>query len=109
MNSSSPHGQPGGRPRPPRPARPGAGRRARRAAPGPSRGDPPNYASVEPAGQPHKGRITDAEKQLVGEHFDEINERLAKQGLRTISLADPEHVERYGLVELARSRDIEPD
>jgi hypothetical protein len=88
-----------------RPAR----RPAKTAAAGSSRGDRTNYASVEHAGQPHKGRITDAEKQLVGEHFDEINERLAGQGLRTISLADPEHVERYGLAELARSRDVEPD
>jgi hypothetical protein len=29
--------------------------------------------------------------------------------MRTISLADPEHVERYGLEELARSRGGEPD
>ena len=34
-------------------------------------------------------------------HFDEINDRLVAQGLRTISLADPEHVERYGLQQLA--------
>ena len=32
-------------------------------------------------------------KRLV----DEINQRLAGQGIRTISLADPDHVERYGL------------
>jgi hypothetical protein len=64
---------------------------------------------VAHAGNPHKGRITDAEKQLVRERFDEINERLAKQGIRTISLADREHVERYGLEELARSRGVEPD
>jgi hypothetical protein len=39
----------------------------------------------------------------------EINARLAGQGIRTISLADPEHVDRYGLEELARSRGVEPD
>jgi len=60
-----------------------------------------NYATLEHAGAPHKGKTTDLEKQLVRDHFDEINDRLVAQGLRTISLADPEHVERYGLQDLA--------
>ena len=51
--------------------------------------------------------ITDTEKQLVRDHLDEINERLADQGLRVISLSDPEHVERYGLQDLARDRNLE--
>jgi hypothetical protein len=63
------------------------------------------YANAANAGTPHRGRITEAEKLIVRERFDQINERLAGQGLRTISLADPEHVERYGLQDLARSRD----
>jgi hypothetical protein len=70
-------------------------------AAGASREDRTNYATIEHAGKPHKGKTTDAEKRLVREHLDEINERLAAQNLRTISLADPEHVERYGLEELA--------
>jgi hypothetical protein len=78
-----------------RPAR----RAARAAASGSSR-DRTDYASLEHAGKPHKGKTTDAEKQLVCDHLDEINERLAAQGLRTISLSDPEHVERYGLQQL---------
>ena len=36
--------------------------------------------------------------------MDEINERLAAQNLRTISLTDPEHVERYGLERLTAER-----
>ena len=60
-----------------------------------------NYATLEHAGEPHKGKTTDLEKQLVRDHFDEINDRLVAQGLRTISLADPEHAERYGLQDLA--------
>jgi hypothetical protein len=88
-----------------RPAR----RSSRASAAGPARGDRTNYGDPAHAGQPHKGRITDAEKQLVQGRFDEINARLAGQGIRTISLADPEHVERYGLEELARSRGVEPD
>jgi hypothetical protein len=36
----------------------------------------------------------------VREHLFEINERLAAENLRTISLTDPDHVERYGLEQL---------
>jgi hypothetical protein len=68
-----------------------------------------NYATLEHAGEPHKGKITDTEKQLVQEHLDEINDRLVSQGLRTISLADPDHVERYGLAGLAREQLGEQD
>jgi hypothetical protein len=63
-----------------------------------------DYATLEHAGKPHRGKTTDEEKALVREHFDEINERLAAEGLRTISLDDAEHVERYGLEELAQAR-----
>jgi hypothetical protein len=80
-----------------RPAR----RSAKSSTPSAARADRGSYASLENAGKPHKGKITDVEQQLVREHFDQINERLAAEGLRTISLTDPEHVERYGLAELA--------
>src|SRR5258708_14843739 len=60
----------------------------------------------EHAGQPHKGRITDAEKQLVREHLDEVNERLAAQGLRTISLTDREHIEDRKSTRLNSSHQI---
>jgi hypothetical protein len=46
---------------------------------------------------------TDAEKQLVCGHLDEIDNRLAAEGLRTIDLNDPGHVERYGLEDPAAS------
>jgi hypothetical protein len=68
-----------------------------------------NYATLEHAGEPHKGKITDTERQLVQEHLEEINDRLVNQGLRTISLADPDHVQRYGLEELAREQLGEQD
>jgi len=86
-----------------RPAR----RSSRAPAGGSSRGDRIDYATLEHAGKPHKGKTTDTEKQLVRDHLAEINERLAKQGLRTISLTDPEHVERYGLDQLAKNRTLE--
>jgi hypothetical protein len=82
-----------------RPARRGA-----RAAAAPARGDRTNYADIAHAGKPHKGKVTDEEKQLVQENFDDINARLADEGMRALSLADPEHVERYGLEELVASR-----
>ena len=83
-----------------RPAR----RASRAATAAASREDRANYATIEHAGKPHKGKTTDAEKRLVREHLDEINERLAAENLRTISLTDPEHVERYGLEGLAAER-----
>jgi len=82
-------------------------RSTRSSASGGSRTDRLDYGTFEHAGKPHKGKITDTEKQLVNDHLDEINERLAAQGLRTISLSDPEHVERYGLQDLARERNLE--
>ena len=88
-------------------ARP-AKRGARAAAAPPGRGDRTNYADIAHAGKPHKGKVTDTEKQLVQENFDDINARLADEGMRPLSLADPEHVERYGLEELAASRGAGP-
>ncbi len=85
-----------------RPAR--AARRAKAAAP---RGI--NYDTLEHAGEPHKGRITDAERELVRDHMDAINERLAAQGQRTIDASDPEHVARYGLTGLAAAHAAQGD
>jgi hypothetical protein len=82
-------------------------RAARPVAGGASRGDRPDYSTLEHAGKPHKGKVTDAEKQLVRDHIDEINQRLAGQGLRTISLTDPDHVERYDLQRVAADRNLE--
>jgi hypothetical protein len=56
-----------------------------------------NYATLEHAGEPHRGRITDAEKELVRERLDEVNRRLRDQGLRQIDSNDPAMRERYGL------------
>ena len=76
---------------------------------GGSRGDRLDYSTLEHAGKPHKGKVTDAEKHLVRDHLDEINQRLAGQGIRTISLADPDHIERYGLQQSVRDRTAELD
>ncbi len=61
-----------------------------------------DYASLEHAGKPHRGKTTDAEKDIVRNNLDKINERLERDGIRTISLDDPEMVARYGLEALAR-------
>lgn len=56
-----------------------------------------NYASLEHAGEAHRGLITEAEKALVRDHLEAVNERLAREGKRTIDPADPKMRERYGL------------
>jgi hypothetical protein len=56
-----------------------------------------NYATLEHAGEPHRGRITDAEKELVRSNLEAINERLAREGKRTIDPNEPTMRERYGL------------
>lgn len=85
-----------------RPARRGA----KSSAASPARADRLNYASLEHAGRPHRGKVTDEEKQLVREHFDEVNDRLAAAGLRPISLSDPDHLDRYDLAGLAAERGV---
>ncbi|MET8539977.1 hypothetical protein ABZW03_04875 [Kitasatospora sp. NPDC004799] len=65
-----------------------------------------NYASLEHAGRPHKGRTTEAEKTVVQQNLEQINERLAAEGLRTIDLENVEHVTRYGLDTLARETGV---
>ena len=61
-----------------------------------------DYASLEHAGKPHRGKTTDAEKDTVRNNLDKINERLERDGMRTIRLDDAEMVARYGLEALAK-------
>jgi hypothetical protein len=56
-----------------------------------------NYATLEHAGEPHRGRITEAEKELVRINLDKINRRLRDDGLREIDPDDASMKERYGL------------
>jgi hypothetical protein len=64
---------------------------------GRSRKERVDYTSIEHAGRPHRGRITDAEKQIVRTNLDEVNRRLRAAGLREIDPEDPTLRERYGL------------
>ena len=72
------------------------GRRGRRAA-GERRAQRIDYASPEHAGEPHRGRITDAEKEYVRNNLEEVNRRLREKGMREIDPTDPDMAERYGL------------
>jgi hypothetical protein len=56
-----------------------------------------NYATLEQAGEPHRGRITDAEKELVRNNLDKVNKRLREAGQREIDPNDATMKERYGL------------
>jgi hypothetical protein len=64
---------------------------------GRSRKDRVDYATIEHAGRPHRGRITDAEKELVRNNLDRINSRLRSEGQREIDPSDETLKERYGL------------
>jgi hypothetical protein len=56
-----------------------------------------DYSSPEHAGKPHRGRVTEAEAAYVREHFDEVNQRLSREGMRTLDRSDAKVRERYGL------------
>ena len=56
-----------------------------------------DYSTLEHAGKPHRGKITDAEKETVCNNLAAINERLKRDGIRTIDLGNTDHVARYGL------------
>jgi hypothetical protein len=70
-----------------------------------SPGEKIDYGTLEHAGKPHRGKTTDAEKEIVRNNLDKINERLERDGLRTIRLDDAEIVARYGLESLAKEAD----
>jgi hypothetical protein len=56
-----------------------------------------NYATLEHAGEPHRGRITEAEKELVRKNLDQVNRRLREAGQREIDPGDQAMRDRYGL------------
>jgi hypothetical protein len=60
-------------------------------------GDRIDYSSPEHAGNPHRGRVTEEEAAYVRDNFDNVNNRLAENDLRTIDASDPKQIKRYGL------------
>ena len=77
--------------------RPLLGRGRRVGAGGRSGRGKVNYATLEHAGEPYRGRITEAEKELVRKNLDQINRRLREAGQREIDPSDQAMRDRYGL------------
>ncbi len=61
-----------------------------------------DYSTLEHAGKPHRGKTTEAEKETVRSNLAAINDRLQRDGIRTIDLDNEEHVARYGLEAIAK-------
>jgi len=76
--------------------------RRKTAAPAAPAAEKIDYGSVDHAGRPKRGKVSDAEKATVAAHLDKVNERLKREGHRTIDLDNTEHVARYGLEKLAK-------
>lgn len=76
-------------------------RKRARPAPAPTI-DKLDYSVLEHAGKPHRGKATEAEKETVRSNLAAINDRLERDGVRTIELDNAEHVARYGLEALAK-------
>ncbi|MTD16689.1 hypothetical protein GIS00_22390 [Nakamurella sp. YIM 132087] len=69
---------------------------AQRSAPKPATAKI-DYSSLEHAGTPHRGRITENEKATVRANLDAVNDRLREAGQRVIDLENPELVAKYDL------------
>jgi len=81
------------------------GRPAKAAGPKPEKTD---YTTIEHAGKPHRGRLTDAEKLQVQQNLDKVNANLKAASIREIDLTDAKMVEKYDLYKLAQDRGIVP-
>jgi hypothetical protein len=56
-----------------------------------------DYSSPEYAGNPHRGRVTEAEAAYVRDNFDAVNKRLSAEGKPMLDPSDPKTKKRYGL------------
>jgi hypothetical protein len=70
--------------------------RQRRSSATAKSGDKVDYATLEHAGEIHRGRVTEAEAAIVRDNLDEVNARLASQGRPTIDPNDTTMKKRYG-------------
>jgi hypothetical protein len=71
--------------------------RPRAGGEAPARRAQNSYATLEHAGEPHRGRITEAEKEIVRDNLGKVNRRLRESGKREIDRDDPVMKQRYGL------------
>jgi len=72
------------------------GRRGTRRATG-QRRQRRDFSSPEFAGLPHRGRVTDVEKEYVRNNLEEVNARRVRKGHDPIDPTDPRMAERYGM------------
>ena len=56
-----------------------------------------DYSSPEFAGNPHRGRVTEAEAAYVRDNFDKVNKRLSAEGKPMLDPSDPKTKKRYAL------------
>lgn len=56
-----------------------------------------NYATLEHCGRVHRGKLTEAEKELVRTNLEAVNANLRKLGERQIDPKNPEHAAKYSL------------
>jgi hypothetical protein len=56
-----------------------------------------DYSSPEYAGNPHRGRVTEAEAAYVRDNFDAVNKRLSAEGKPMLDPSDEKTKKRYGL------------
>jgi hypothetical protein len=59
-------------------------------------GEEINYASMEHAGRPHRGKVSPEEAAFVRDNLAAVNDRLSHEGHRLIDPTNREHKERYG-------------
>jgi hypothetical protein len=59
-------------------------------------GEEINYATLENAGRPHRGRISPEEAAFVRANLAAVNERLVQEGHRPIDPNNAEHKKQYG-------------
>jgi hypothetical protein len=74
----------------------GPRRRGRRRAARAPQIEKIDYASPQHAGEPHRGRATEAEQEYVRANLSEVNVRLTRDGHRPIDPKDPKMAQRYG-------------
>ena len=74
------------------PQKRGRGKRAAAETPRPR----VDYSSAAHAGEPHRGTVSEGEKEFVRKNLDEVNRRLREQGKREIDPNDPRMASRYG-------------
>src|SRR3954469_4246765 len=55
-----------------------------------------DYTSPDHAGEPHRGTVSEGEKEYVRNNLGVVNNRLREQGHREIDPSDPRMAARYG-------------